>query len=116
MEKGQLSQQPSAQAGKRTYSLASTPDNYHAAPAALTSPLVNALELNVDMSLVATGVGNMTKAQQLAMVVSDILPRIQSEVDSLKAKGNESASIERITRDIDLLQVICGNVKHDSID
>ena len=59
---------------------------------------------------------NMTKAQQLALVVLNIIPRIQADVDALKSKGNESAMIDRIYKDLDLMQVICGGVANDSID
>jgi hypothetical protein len=58
----------------------------------------------------------MTKAQQLALVVLNIIPRIQADVDALKSKGNESAMIDRIYKDLDLMQVICGGVANDSID
>jgi hypothetical protein len=58
----------------------------------------------------------MTKAQQLSMVIRNIIPRIQADVDALKAKGNESAMIDRIKADIDLIQVICGGISNDSID
>jgi len=58
----------------------------------------------------------MTKAQQLALVVLNIIPRIQADVDALKSKGNESAMIDRICKDLDLMQVICGGVANDSID
>ena len=58
----------------------------------------------------------MTKAQQLSMVVKNIIPRIQSNVDSLKAKGNESAAIDRINLDLDLMHAICGGVADDSTD
>lgn len=58
----------------------------------------------------------MTKAQQLAMVVSNIIPRIQGEMEMLKTKGNESAMIDRADKDLDLILVICGGVKDDSFD
>jgi hypothetical protein len=58
----------------------------------------------------------MTKAQQLALVVLNIIPRIQADVDALKSKGNESAMIDRIYKDLDLMQVICGGVANDQID
>ena len=58
----------------------------------------------------------MTKAQQLAMVVSNIIPRIQGEMEMLKTKANESAMIDRADKDLDLILVICGGVKDDSFD
>ena len=46
----------------------------------------------------------------------NIIPRIEAEVDTLKAKGNESASIVRIKQDLDLMQVICGGISDDEIN
>ena len=53
----------------------------------------------------------MTKAQQLAMVVSNIIPRIQGEMEMLKTKGNESAMIDRADKDVEVILVIFGGVK-----
>jgi len=58
----------------------------------------------------------MTKSQILAGVIREIIPRIQAEVDLLKARGNESASITRITQDLDLMLAICGGIDNGSFD
>ena len=58
----------------------------------------------------------MTKAQQLALTVTNIIPRIQADLDLLKSKGNESAMIDRINVNLELLSAICGGVKHDTVD
>jgi hypothetical protein len=58
----------------------------------------------------------MTKCQQLSLVMRNIIPRIEADVDALKAKGNESAMIDRIKADLDLMQVICGGISDDEIN
>jgi len=58
----------------------------------------------------------MTKAQQLALTVTNIIPRIHADLDLLKSKGNESAMIDRINVNLELLSAICGGVKHDTVD